>query len=676
MSVIVSRALPDVRDGLKPVHRRVVYAMYDGGYRPDRGFNKCSRVVGDVMGQYHPHGDASIYDALVRLVQDWSLRYPLVAGPGQLRLPAATTRPPRPRYTECRMAPLAMEMVRDIDEETVDFARQLRRQDPGADGPAGALPEPARQRLGRHRGRHGHPDPAAQPARGRRRPPQWLLEHPEASRARSCSRPSWREIKGPDFPTGALIMGRQRHRGRLPHRPRLDHHARGRRGRGDPGPAVPRRHRAALPGQPRQPRAEDRRARQGRPARRHRRHPRRDLRPHRPAPGHRAASATPSPRSCSTTSTSTPSCRPTSAPTCSRSSTACRARCRSTRSSGTGSTTRSTSSSGARPTGCARPRSASTSCAATQGARRARRGHRPHPPLADGRGRARRADRAPRDRRDPGPGDPRHAAAPARRPGAPEDHRRARRARSARSRTTATSSPSPSASATIVSERARRDRRQVRRRAPHRDRRRSTATCRWRTSSPRRTSSSRSPAAATPSAPGSTPTARSGAAARACAGRRCAARTWSTHFFTTTSHHWLLFFTNLGRVYRAKAYELPDGGRDAKGQHVANLLAFQPDEQIAQVLDDRATTSRRPTSCSPPGTAWSRRPACAEYDSPRSRRPHRRQPARRRRARRRRPGRRPTTTCCSCRARASRCASTPTTRRCGRWAARPPASPA
>ncbi len=82
MSVIVGRALPDVRDGLKPVHRRVLYAMYDGGYRPDKQFSKCSRVVGDVMGQYHPHGDAAIYDTLVRLVQDWNMRYPLVAGQG------------------------------------------------------------------------------------------------------------------------------------------------------------------------------------------------------------------------------------------------------------------------------------------------------------------------------------------------------------------------------------------------------------------------------------------------------------------------------------------------------------------------------------------------------------------------------------------------------------------
>src|SRR4051812_18433841 len=121
MSVIVSRALPDVRDGLKPVHRRVIYAMYDGGYRPDRGFSKCSRIVGDVMGQYHPHGDSAIYDTLVRLAQPWALRYRLVQGQGNFGSPGNDAAAAM-RYTEARMAPLAMEMVRDIDEETVDFA--------------------------------------------------------------------------------------------------------------------------------------------------------------------------------------------------------------------------------------------------------------------------------------------------------------------------------------------------------------------------------------------------------------------------------------------------------------------------------------------------------------------------------------------------------------------------
>ena len=119
MSVIVGRALPDVRDGLKPVHNRVLYAMYDGGYRPDRQFSKCSRVVGDVMGKFHPHGDTAIYDALVRLVQDWTMRYPLVNGQGNFGSPGNDPAA-APRYTECRLAPLAMEMVRDIDEELMN----------------------------------------------------------------------------------------------------------------------------------------------------------------------------------------------------------------------------------------------------------------------------------------------------------------------------------------------------------------------------------------------------------------------------------------------------------------------------------------------------------------------------------------------------------------------------
>ena len=137
MSVIVQRALPDVRDGLKPVHRRVLYAMFDGGYRPDRGFSKCSRVVGDVMGQYHPHSDTAIYDTLVRLGQPWSLRYPLVQSQGNFGSPG-DDRQAAMRYTECRLAPLAMEMVREIDQDTVDFAPNYdgRQQEPTCSRPA------------------------------------------------------------------------------------------------------------------------------------------------------------------------------------------------------------------------------------------------------------------------------------------------------------------------------------------------------------------------------------------------------------------------------------------------------------------------------------------------------------------------------------------------------------
>ena len=167
MSVIVGRALPDVRDGLKPVHRRMLYAMFDGGYRPDRGYFKCARVVGDVMGIYHPHGDSAIYDALVRLAQPWSMRYPLVDGQGNFGSPGNDPAAAM-RYTECRLAPLAMEMLRDIDEDTVDFTPNYDGRAAGARRPAGPVPQPAGQRLGRHRGRHGHQHPAAQPARGRR----------------------------------------------------------------------------------------------------------------------------------------------------------------------------------------------------------------------------------------------------------------------------------------------------------------------------------------------------------------------------------------------------------------------------------------------------------------------------------------------------------------------------
>ena len=207
MAVIVGRALPDVRDGLKPVHRRVLYAMYDGGYRPDRQFSKCSRVVGDVMGKYHPHGDTAIYDALVRLVQDWSLRYPLVAGQGNFGSPGDDPAA-APRYTECKMAPLAMEMVRDIDEDTVDFQDNYdgRTQEPTVlpsrfpnllvNGSAGIAVGMAT---------NIPPHNLREVAEGVR----WHLDNPEASKEELLAALLTR-IKGPDFPTGATILG---HRG-------------------------------------------------------------------------------------------------------------------------------------------------------------------------------------------------------------------------------------------------------------------------------------------------------------------------------------------------------------------------------------------------------------------------------------------------------------------------------
>jgi DNA gyrase subunit A len=206
MSVIVGRALPDVRDGLKPVHTRVLYAMYDGGYRPDRGFFKCSRVVGDVMGQYHPHGDSSIYDALVRLAQPWSMRMPLVDGQGNFGSPGNDP-PAAMRYTECRLAPLAMEMLRDIDKDTVDFRENYdgRSHEPivlpsrfpnllvnGSEGIAVGMAT----RIPPHNLR--------EVAAG----VQWYLENFDTSDEGLLDALIER-VKGPDFPTSGLIVGRR-----------------------------------------------------------------------------------------------------------------------------------------------------------------------------------------------------------------------------------------------------------------------------------------------------------------------------------------------------------------------------------------------------------------------------------------------------------------------------------
>lgn len=204
LSVIVERALPDVRDGMKPVHRRVVYAMYDGGYRPDRGYNKCSRVVGDVMGKYHPHGDSAIYDTLVRMAQDWSMRYLLVDGQGNFGSPGDDPAAAM-RYTECRMAPLAMELVRDIDKDTVDFVPNYdgKTQEPTV--------LPARFPNLLVNGSSGiavgmatniPPHNMREVADG----VHWALDHPEATREELLDALIER-IKGPDFPTGATILG-------------------------------------------------------------------------------------------------------------------------------------------------------------------------------------------------------------------------------------------------------------------------------------------------------------------------------------------------------------------------------------------------------------------------------------------------------------------------------------
>ena len=204
ISVIVERALPDVRDGMKPVHRRIVYAMYDGGYRPDRGYSKCARPVADVMGNYHPHSDAAIYDSLVRMAQPWSMRYTLVDGQGNFGS-AGDDPPAAMRYTECRMMPLAMEMVRDIDKDTVDFVPNYdgRTQEPTvlparfpnllANGSSGIAVGMAT---------NIPPHNMRELAEG----VHWTLDHPEASREELLNALIG-IIKGPDFPTGATILG-------------------------------------------------------------------------------------------------------------------------------------------------------------------------------------------------------------------------------------------------------------------------------------------------------------------------------------------------------------------------------------------------------------------------------------------------------------------------------------
>ena len=206
MSVIVGRALPDVRDGLKPVHRRVLYAMYDAGYRPDKGYYKSSRIVGDVMGNYHPHGDTAIYDAVVRLAQFWSLRFPLIDGNGNFGSPGNDPAAAM-RYTEARLAPLAMEMMRDIDEDTVDFIPNYdgRSREPVVlpsrfpnllvNGSAGIAVGMAT---------NIPPHNLSEIIEGT----CWALEHPEMP-TQDLLEKLITIIKGPDFPTRALIVGRQ-----------------------------------------------------------------------------------------------------------------------------------------------------------------------------------------------------------------------------------------------------------------------------------------------------------------------------------------------------------------------------------------------------------------------------------------------------------------------------------
>src|SRR6478735_536587 len=204
MSVIVSRALPDVRDGLKPVHRRVLYGMYDSGFRPERSTVKSSRVVGDVMGNYHPHGDSSIYDTVVRMAQPWSLRYPMIDGQGNFGS-MGNDPPAAMRYTECRLTPLAMLMLAGIDENTVD---RIPNYDNKTTEPT-VLPARIPNLLV-----NGSSGIAVGMATNI--PPHnlrevsaavvWSLDNPEAT-AEELLDAAMARVHGPDFPTGALIVG-------------------------------------------------------------------------------------------------------------------------------------------------------------------------------------------------------------------------------------------------------------------------------------------------------------------------------------------------------------------------------------------------------------------------------------------------------------------------------------
>ncbi|MGX1739002.1 DNA gyrase subunit A [Corynebacterium flavescens] len=204
MSVIVGRALPEVRDGLKPVHRRILYAMFDSGYRPERGYVKSARPVSDTMGQFHPHGDSAIYDTLVRLAQSWNMRYPLVDGQGNFGS-RGNDGPAAMRYTECRMTPLAMEMVRDIRENTVDFSPNYdgKTQEPDI------LPSRVPNLLMNGSGGIAVGMATNIPPHNLNELAEaiyWLLDHPGASDEDALAA-CMERVKGPDFPTAGLIVG-------------------------------------------------------------------------------------------------------------------------------------------------------------------------------------------------------------------------------------------------------------------------------------------------------------------------------------------------------------------------------------------------------------------------------------------------------------------------------------
>ena len=168
LSTITARSLPDVRDGLKPVHRRLLWAMRLLRLDPAQGYKKCARVVGDVIGKYHPHGDQSVYDAMVRLAQTFSLRYPLVDGQGNFGNIDGDNAAAY-RYTEARLTQVAIDLMDGLDEDAVGYQADLQWRGAGARAVPGAVPQPAGERRGRDRGRDGDQHPAAQCRRIARR---------------------------------------------------------------------------------------------------------------------------------------------------------------------------------------------------------------------------------------------------------------------------------------------------------------------------------------------------------------------------------------------------------------------------------------------------------------------------------------------------------------------------
>ena len=580
MSVIVGRALPEVRDGLKPVHRRMLYAMYDGGYRPDRRFNKCARVVGEVMGQYHPHGDGAIYDTLVRLAQPWVMRYPLVDSQGNFGSPGNDPAAAM-RYTECRMAPLAMEMVRDINRDTVDF-------EPNYDGQTTQpVILPARFPNLLVNGSSGiavgmatniPPHNLREVADG----VQWSLAHPEASRSELLEALLER-IKGPDFPQGALIVGTQgieeayrTGRGSVVMRAVIDIEE-DKQGRTTlvatqlPYMVNPDRlaqNIAELVNAGKLQGITDLRDdSSGSTGQRLVVTLRRDAQPRVVLNNlykHTAlqqsfgcnmlALVDDVPRTLSLDAfvshwVRAPDRRhPAPYPV-------------------------HAARGGARGPPVPRP---------GEGARHDRRGHRAHPREPDPGRRADRPDGPPRDRHRAGRVHPGHAAAPARGHGAAAHPGPSGRARD-RDRGLHGDPREPRAAASDRLGRTAGDHRPVRRRPPDDDH-----PCRRRHvhggPDPRRRRRGDDLARRLRQAHAADLFRSQRRGGKGVRGATLREDDVIDQMFVTTNHHWILVFTNAGRVYRTKVWELPEAARDARGQHVAGLLSFAPDEKIAQVL--------------------------------------------------------------------------------------------